>query len=211
MCDDDGRRATTADRTLFRRVTFKSPTTHQFLHRTELASLLHAISFAANKHRDQRRKGSDKAPYINHPIQVATLLAEYGGITDVAVLQAAILHDTIEDTQTTAADLEREFSADIAALVLEMTDDKSLPSAERKRRQMERAPGLSPRAKCIKLADKIANVGDIGSQPPLDWSLERRRAYFTWTAAVIEGCRGVNEGLERRYDEVLIEARRLTH
>jgi guanosine-3',5'-bis(diphosphate) 3'-pyrophosphohydrolase len=173
-------------------------------------ALLGALNFAAHKHRDQRRKGTHKAPYINHPIEVATLLATSGGITDVAVLQAAILHDTIEDTGTTAAELEREFGADVTALVLEMTDNMSMPSAERKRQQAVRAPELSSRAKCIKLADKIANVGDIASQPPPDWSLERRRTYFAWTADVIAGCRGVNEGLERRYDEVLKEAQRTT-
>jgi (p)ppGpp synthase/HD superfamily hydrolase len=176
----------------------------------DYAALLRALNFAAHKHRDQRRKGNHQAPYINHPIEVATLLATYGGITDVAVLQAAILHDTIEDTDTTAEELEREFGADVTALVLEMTDDMSMPSGERKRHQAARAPGLSSRAKCIKLADKIANVGDIGSQPPPDWSLHRRRTYFAWTAEVIGGCRGVNEGLERRYDEVLKEAQRVT-
>jgi guanosine-3',5'-bis(diphosphate) 3'-pyrophosphohydrolase len=126
------------------------------------------------------------------------------------VLQAAILHDTIEDTDTTADELEREFGADVTSLVLEMTDDMSMPSVERKRHQAARAPGLSSRAKCIKLADKIANVGDIATQPPPDWSLERRRTYFAWTAEVISGCRGINEGLERRYDEILKEARRVT-
>lgn len=176
----------------------------------DYAALLRALNFAAHKHRDQRRKGSHKAPYINHPIEVATLLATYGGIADVAVLQAAILHDTIEDTDTTAEELEREFGADVTALVLEMTDNMSLPSAERKRRQAEKAPTLSAGAKCIKLADKIANVGDIGSQPPPDWSVERRRIYFAWTAEVIAGCRGVNQGLDRRYDHVLREAQRLT-
>src|ERR1051325_6739569 len=124
-------------------------------HFLSFAELLRAFSFAAEKHRDQRRKGSNKAPYINHPIAVATILATYGGITDVAVLQAAALHDTIEDTDTTADALEREFGSDVTALVLEMTDDMSVPSAERKRRQVARAPSLSSRAKCIKIADKI--------------------------------------------------------
>src|SRR5206468_1131156 len=124
--------------------------------------------------------------------------------------QAAVLHDTIEDTETTADEVEREFGAEVTGLVLEMTDDMSLPSAERKRHQVARASGLTPRAKCIKIADKIANVGDIAHNPPPDWTLERRRAYFEWTAQVIDGCRGVNPGLERRYDQVLAEARRLT-
>ena len=172
--------------------------------------MLRAIAFAAHKHRDQRRKGSNKAPYINHPIEVAMLVATDGGIADIAVLQAAILHDTIEDTDTTAEELQHEFGPDVTALVLEMTDDMSLPSAERKRRQIARAPSLSARAKCIKIADKTANVRDIGSHPPPDWSLERRRTYFAWTVEVVAGCRGTNAGLETRYDQVLAEARRLT-
>jgi GTP diphosphokinase / guanosine-3',5'-bis(diphosphate) 3'-diphosphatase len=133
-----------------------------------------------------------------------------GGITDLGVLQAAVLHDTVEDTETTAADIEEEFGVDVAMLVLEMTDDMLLPSAERKARQIVRAPGLSTRAKYIKLADKIANVRDIAHHPPPDWSLDRRREYFEWTAKVIAGCRGVNAGLEKRYDEVLAEARMRT-
>jgi (p)ppGpp synthase/HD superfamily hydrolase len=173
------------------------------------APLLRALSFAADKHRDQRRKGSNQAPYINHPIEVAQIIAKYGGIDDVAVLQAAILHDTVEDTDTTPEELEREFGTEITSLVLEMTDDMSMPSVERKRHQVARAPALSSRAKCIKLGDKIANVWDIAHHPPTDWSLERRRNYFEWTAEVIKGCRGVNAGLERRYDEVLAEARRM--
>jgi guanosine-3',5'-bis(diphosphate) 3'-pyrophosphohydrolase len=91
-----------------------------------------------------------------------------------------------------------------------MTDDMSLPSPERKRRQVEHAPSLTARAQVIKLGDKIANVGDIATNPPPDWSVERRRKYFDWTFEVIAGCRGVNAALERRYDEVLAEARRLT-
>jgi len=171
--------------------------------------LLKALSFAAARHRDQRRKGSHQAPYINHPIEVATLIATVGGVDDVAVLQAALLHDTIEDTDATPEDIEREFGPDVRALVLEMTDDMSLPSARRKQRQIERAPGLSPRAKLIKIADKIANVGDIARHPPPDWTLERRRSYFAWTAEVINKCRGTNAALEACYDEVLRQAQEI--
>jgi (p)ppGpp synthase/HD superfamily hydrolase len=176
----------------------------------DYASLLRALSFAAYKHRDQRRKGSNKAPYINHPIDVACLIATDGGISDLGVLEAAILHDTIEDADTTAAEIEEEFGADVALLVVEMTDDMSLASAERKARQIERAARLSTRAKYIKLADKIANVRDIAHHPPAEWTIDRQRNYFEWTARVIDGCRGVNAGLERRYDDVLAEARRRT-
>ncbi|HET9423967.1 MAG TPA: HD domain-containing protein [Gemmatimonadaceae bacterium] len=172
--------------------------------------LLRALSFAATKHRDQRRKGNHQAPYINHPIEVAALIATVGGVEDVAVLQAALLHDTIEDTDATPEEILREFGADVRDLVLEMTDDMSMPSMLRKRHQITRAPGLSPRAKLIKIADKIANVGDIARHPPPDWSLDRRRKYFAWTSEVIDPCRGTNAALEACYDEALRHAIELT-
>src|SRR5205823_4704477 len=119
------------------------------------------------------------------------------------------LHDTVEDTDTTPAEIEDEFGRDVALLVVEMTDDMALTSTERKAGQIARAPALSTRAKYIKLGDKIANVRDIAHHPPAEWTIDRQRQYFEWTAKVIEGCRGVNPGLERRYDDVLAEARRL--
>jgi guanosine-3',5'-bis(diphosphate) 3'-pyrophosphohydrolase len=175
----------------------------------DTTQLLRALSFAALKHRDQRRKGNHQAPYINHPIEVATLIATIGGIDDVAVLQAAILHDTIEDTDATPEEIEREFGPDVRALVLEMTDDMSLPSPKRKQVQVARAAGLSARAKVIKIADKIANVGDIARHPPPDWPHDRRRKYFAWTKEVIDQVRGTNPPLEASYDEVLRQAREI--
>lgn len=171
--------------------------------------LLRALDFAARKHRDQRRKGNHQAPYINHPIEVATLLATVGRVDDVAVLQAAILHDTIEDTDATPEEIEREFGAEVRALVLEVTDDMSMPSPQRKRHQVEHAAGLSHRARLIKIADKIANVGDIARHPPPDWNAERRRNYYAWTAEVIGEIRGTNAALEACYDEVLRQAREI--
>src|SRR4051812_40871601 len=109
--------------------------------------LLRALSFAASRHRDQRRKDKDASPYINHPIEVARAIANDGGVTDPTVLAAALLHDTIEDTQTTRDELVREFGEEIAAIVSEVTDDKSLPKADRKRLQIEHAAGLSHPAK----------------------------------------------------------------
>ncbi len=176
---------------------------------SDLAVLLRTLEFAALKHRDQRRKGNHQAPYINHPIEVAALLATVGGVTDVATLQAALLHDTVEDTATTADELSQAFGPEVMSLVLEMTDDMSMPSAARKRHQIERAPGLTPKAKLIKIADKIANVGDIARHPPPDWTIDRQRKYFEWTAAVVDCCRGVNGALEARYDEVLRQAREI--
>lgn len=170
--------------------------------------LLRAVAFAAEKHRDQRRKGAQGSPYINHPIAVAEVLALVGGISDLAALQAAVLHDTIEDTETTPTEIEQAFGAEVRDLVVEVTDDKDLPKQERKRLQIEHAPQLSERAKAIKLADKICNVRDMTHAPP-DWTRERRMEYLRWAARVVAGCRGANPGLERYFDEVLERGREL--
>ena len=173
-----------------------------------LRDLLAAVHFAADKHRDQRRKDAGASPYVNHPIEVAETLARVGAVGDAVALQAALLHDTLEDTLTTPAELEQAFGREVRAVVEEVTDDKALPKAERKRRQIEHARALSPRAKLVKLADKICNVRDVIHDPPATWSRERRRQYLEWAAAVVDGCRGVNDALETCFDELLQEGRR---
>ena len=170
------------------------------------ANLLRAALFAAQRHSQQRRKGHGTIPYVNHVIEVTELLARVGNVEDDAVLQAGLLHDTVEDTETTFQEIEELFGSDVRALVQEMTDDKSLPKAERKRLQIEHAPEMSFRGKQIKIADKISNIRDIIHRPPPDWDLERRRAYIQWGEEVVAGCRGVNQGLERLFDEVVEEA-----
>ncbi len=166
-----------------------------------VARLLKAADFAAHKHRRQRRKDAEASPYINHPLALARVLKLEAGVEDVDVLAAAILHDTVEDTQTTIEELEREFGKTVAGIVAEVTDDKGLPKAERKRLQVEHAPHLSPQAKLVKLADKICNLRDVVDSPPAHWPLERRRGYFEWAKSVIDGLRGVHPGLERIFDE----------
>jgi GTP diphosphokinase / guanosine-3',5'-bis(diphosphate) 3'-diphosphatase len=166
----------------------------------ELALLFRALAFAAHKHRDQRRKDAEASPYINHPIALAEVLAGEGGVTDVEVLAAALLHDTIEDTDTTAGELEAQFGKRITGMVVEVTDDESLPKAEKKRLQIEHAPGLSPGAKLVKLADKICNLRDVADRPPAKWELQRRQEYFEWAKRVIDGLRGVHPGLEAAFD-----------
>ena len=174
------------------------------------SGLLRALSFAAQKHRDQRRKGGEASPYINHPIEVARALAEDGGVSDLVTLQAALLHDTIEDTDTTPEELERAFGAEVRRVVEEVTDDQSIDDkAARKRIQASRAPRLSERAKLVRIGDKIANVRDVSYAPPSRWSLERRREYVDWTREVVDGCRGVNAALEARYDRELERALRV--
>ena len=172
-----------------------------------LGALLQAVHFAADRHRCQRRKGSDASPYINHPIAVAEVLARLGGVDDLVTLQAAVLHDTVEDTKTKPDEIEKLFGREVRGVVCEVTDDKRLPKQERKDLQEEHAPRLSPRAKHVKLADKICNVADLAEHPPEGWSFERRGEYLDWTERVIRGCRGTNAALEAKYDQVLATAR----
>lgn len=174
----------------------------------DLAAVLKALHFSADKHRDQRRKNVEASPYINHPIEVAELLARIAGVTDLVTLQAAILHDTLEDTNTTPQELEEAFGADVRGVVEEVTDDKTLEKAERKRLQVEHAPHVSARAKLVKLADKIVNVRDVTEHPPAKWPIERRREYLDWTERVVAGLRGCNPALEALYDESLAQGRR---
>jgi guanosine-3',5'-bis(diphosphate) 3'-pyrophosphohydrolase len=165
-----------------------------------LPDILRALEFAARKHRDQRRKDADATPYINHPIQLAGVLVNEAGIDAAQVIIAALLHDTVEDTQTTPAELAREFGFAVADLVMEVTDDKSLPKAERKRLQVEHAAHLSAGARLVKLADKICNLRDMSAAPPADWDITRRREYFDWARAVVDRLRGTHTRLEALFD-----------
>lgn len=165
-----------------------------------LKSLIDAVSFAAQRHRDQRRKDHHSSPYINHPIALAHVLAFEANVTDRVVLTAAVLHDTIEDTGVIAVELAERFGADVARVVEEVSDDKSLSRERRKLLQIEHARHLSKPARLVKLADKICNLRDVASNPPKDWSLERRREYFDWARLVIDGLRGSHRGLEAIFD-----------
>lgn len=169
--------------------------------KTNVARLLDAAYFAAFKHREQRRKDVDATPYINHPLDVARILTE-AGVEDVEVLMAGILHDTIEDTNTTAEELIERFGERICRLVLEVTDDKSLEKLERKRLQVIRAPTKSDGAKMVKIADKIANLRDFKS-PPVGWSEARIGAYIQFSEMVARGCAGANEVLDQLIRECL--------
>lgn len=173
----------------------------------DTAKLLQAARFAAVRHVKQKRKGNDEAPYINHPLEVANLLANVGKVEDYDVLIAAILHDTIEDTETTREEIAEKFGEKVAKMVLELTDDKSLPKAERKQKQIEHAPHLSQGAKQIKLGDKISNIRDVVENPPDGWSDKRRREYVEWGEKVIDGLRGANAELEKHFDELIEQAK----
>ena len=166
----------------------------------DMATLFRALSFAADKHRDQRRKDDHGSPYINHPIAVARVLCEEAGVTDTPILCAALLHDTVEDTDTSPDELDARFGTRIRSVVMEVTDDKRLPKAERKRLQVEHAAGISHAAKLIKLADKICNLRDVVDAPPTSWELKRRQAYFDWAREVVNQVRGAHRGLETLFD-----------
>jgi guanosine-3',5'-bis(diphosphate) 3'-pyrophosphohydrolase len=174
----------------------------------DIRAFLGALEFAARKHQGQRRKDADALPYVNHVIGVTHILAIEGGVTDETLLTAAVLHDTVEDTETTFDEIALRFGAAVADLVREATDDKSLEKAERKRLQILHARSASPRAKQLKIADKIDNIRAIIATPPAQWSRERKLEYLTWAEQVVAGCRGVNAGLDRAFDEILGQGRR---
>ena len=167
----------------------------------QIGLILRAMNFAACKHRDQRRKDLEGSPYINHPIALANLLWNEAEVTDTVVIIGALLHDTVEDTQTTFAELE-QFGQEVHYLVKEVTDDKSLPKQIRKQRQIEHAANLSQQAKLVMLADKIANLRDINTSSPVGWSKERKQEYFKWAKCVVDQIRGTHSRLEAMFDQV---------
>jgi guanosine-3',5'-bis(diphosphate) 3'-pyrophosphohydrolase len=164
--------------------------------------ILKACRFSAEQHKAQRRKNQARTPYINHPLAVASILWFEGRIRDGEIIAAALLHDTVEDTSTSFEELARHFGPRVGAIVAEVTDDKSLPSEERKRRQVRGAPHLSEAASLVKLADKISNLRDVNDDPPVGWSRERRLRYFRWAEDVVDGLRGTHPELESIFDDL---------
>jgi GTP diphosphokinase / guanosine-3',5'-bis(diphosphate) 3'-diphosphatase len=170
-----------------------------------MKAIIRAARFAAEKHSKQRRKNADATPYINHPLEVAEILAVEGQVDDLELLTAALLHDTIEDTTARPEEIATLFGDRVLAWVREVTDDKSLPKAERKQRQIDHAPTLSPGAKQLKLADKIANLRSVAGDPPQDWPMARQVEYFEWAGNVCRGLRGVNARLDELFTRVHTE------
>lgn len=174
---------------------------------TDMLLLARAYDFAARMHAGQTRKGEAAEPYINHPCEVADLLARACGGADAVLIAGGVLHDTVEDTDATRDDLADLFGAEIATLVMEVSDDKSLPKAERKRLQIQHAPHVSAHAKMLKIADKTSNLRSLAASPPADWPAARCRDYIDWSNAVVAGCRGHNPWLEGIFDAAVVEAR----
>jgi guanosine-3',5'-bis(diphosphate) 3'-pyrophosphohydrolase len=166
---------------------------------TALEKVLAAALFAAQKH--ARRKGPADVPYINHLLEVAHTISEHSDPADTDLIVAALLHDVVEDTPTSLAEVEQLFGSDVAALVAEVTDDKSLPKAARKELQVRNAPKKSQRAQMIKLADKISNLRSILYSPP-DWPYQRKREYFDWARQVVDGLSAPNGHLKAEFDRV---------
>lgn len=160
------------------------------------------MNFAAIKHRDQRRKDPEGTPYINHPIGVAHIIASEGHVHDLEILMAALLHDTVEDTETTFEEIEENFGVEIRKIVADVTDDKSLPKHERKALQIEHAKTVSPKSKVVKLADKLYNLRDLQKATPKGWTDERCEQYFEWAKKVVDNLRGTNKHLEAALDEI---------
>lgn len=163
--------------------------------------IIRALVFSEAKHRHQKRKDTAQSPYIKHPIEVFSILALEAGITDTDVLCAALLHDTIEDTDTTAEEIEQHFGKDILAIVLELTDDKSLPKEMRKELQIRNAAKKSGKAKLIKMADKIANLRDMHIEPPTGWPVERVNIYFQWSQHVVKELGAVHPQLDMLFSQ----------
>jgi len=174
---------------------------------TDVVLITRACDFAARRHVTQRRKGVAREPYLNHLAEVAALLAEATAPGDAPLIAAGFLHDTLEDTETSYDELAAIFSPEIADLVAEVTDDKSLPKAERKRLQIAKTPGKSVRARLLKLADKTSNVRAMAASPPADWDIARVADYIDWAEKVVAGCRGLNPVLERAFDAAVSDAR----
>jgi len=177
--------------------------------RDDITLVTRAAHFAAQRHMGQRRKGTAREPYINHLAEVAALLAESLERPDAALVAAGWLHDTVEDTEIEREDLVQHFGEDIAELVAEVTDDKSVPKAERKRLQIETAPHKSPRARMLKIADKTSNIRSLLVSPPDNWERQRLIDYVDWAESVVAGCRGVNARLDTLFDDAVHQARAL--
>lgn len=162
---------------------------------------MRAAQFAAERHKNQRRKGAAREPYVNHLIEVAGLLSDATDGKDTDLVLAGLLHDLIEDQGVSADDVASQFGVGVAALVLEVTDDKNLSKSERKHLRIAHAARKSPRARMLKIADLISNLRSLRQSPPADWSAERQREYLQWAHDVVAACRGVSPRLESSFDQ----------
>ncbi|KAI5698014.1 hypothetical protein M8J76_009743 [Diaphorina citri] len=165
-----------------------------------IMNIVKATDFASHKHHFQRRKDPEGTPYIEHPVAVAHILTHLGKVSNPVVIISALLHDTVEDTDTTFEEIEREFGPRVRSVVEELTDNKHMTRDERKRCQILHAPHSSHEAKLVKLADKLHNLRDIERSLPVNWTEERKTQYFNWARDVVQGLRGTNAPIEAELD-----------
>lgn len=170
-----------------------------------LSIVIRCVNFAARKHTKQRRKDADGTPYINHPIGVANILVQEANVYDPIVIVAALLHDTVEDTDTTFEEIEEEFGYATRCVVEAVTDDKTLPKDQRKLLQVKNTSKLSDKAKLVVMADKLYNLRDLQKATPVGWSFSRIQEYVQWSKAVVTGCRGINDNLDSALDEMFTQ------
>ena len=176
----------------------------------DIILITRAFNFASSRHSGQRRKGQAQEPYINHLAEVAQLVAEATSGTDPNLVAAALLHDTVEDTQTEPSELATVFNEDVASLVGEVTDDKSLRKEERKAIQIAKAPQKTPRAKILKLADKTSNLRSIAKSPPENWDSVRKAEYIDWAVKVVNGLGDVPRALKDHFNTAVQRAKEAT-
>jgi hypothetical protein len=170
-----------------------------------MTRIAQAKAFAVAAHVGQTRKGAGAEPYTVHLEEVAALVARFGG--NEAAICAGWLHDTVEDCDTTPADIETHFGAEVAAIVAQLTDDKSLEKAERKRLQVVNAPGKLPEAALVKICDKMSNIQAVGQNPPLHWGLARQMAYLDWAETVVAALPVVAKPAKAEFERRLAVAR----
>jgi hypothetical protein len=167
---------------------------------SELRRLTRALAFAAEAHRNHRRKGASQEPYINHLIEVADLVASVED-GDVDVLIAALLHDVLEDTGICYDELAAAFGERVAGIVQENSDDMTLPKPERQRVRLAGISKKSREARLVKFADIISNLRAIAVSPPAGWSNDRRLGYLDSCRNLVDAGRGSNAEIERIFDD----------
>lgn len=169
----------------------------------DIHKILEAVSFSAEKHQFETRKDGDRTLYIIHPIGVAEHLITVGKVYDPNIIIGALLHDTVEDTETTFEEIQSKFGIKVANLVREVTDDKSLPKEQRKELQIINASHKSAGATQIKLSDKWYNLNDLITNPPSDWPKTRVDQYFLWAEEVVNQLPPVNTALKESVDKLI--------
>jgi (p)ppGpp synthase/HD superfamily hydrolase len=176
--------------------------------RDHVTLVTRAALYATRRHSGQTRKGKAAEPYANHLAEVAFLLASTAEEPDACLVAAGWLHDTLEDTAATRDELDQLFGKHVTDIVVEVTDDKSLPKSERKSLQVMNTPKKSVKARLLKVADKISNLDAIATSPPKDWDATRCNEYVDWAESVVASCKGLNAALDKAFVSAAEAARR---